>query len=197
MPRTRADSGLWGAFYTHRPGGANHPSSPHLRVKRPRVTQRRVPHCRQVLLTLPGKARPESSAGGLLGQPPLAVDPARPMPRYDGAREWGCFWPTPNHRTSRTFPFTAAAPGYKSGNGRRYRLKSTQGTSTSGRLAGSLLYSTVRPRQFIVVPLKEPPEKPVCAGCTHHSNRRPPLQATPLPRCHVQPQPHPTTENGN
>ncbi len=29
-------------------GGMNHPSSPHLRVKRPRLTQRRLPYCRQV-----------------------------------------------------------------------------------------------------------------------------------------------------
>ena len=31
---------------------------------------------------------------------------------------------------------------------------------------------------------------------THHSDRRSPLQATPLPRCRRQPQPHPTTDNG-
>ena len=92
------------------------------------------------------------------------------------------------------FPVAATAPGYKSGNGRRNRPKSTQETSTSGRLAGSLLYSTVRPRQFIVVPLNQPPEKPARAGCTHHSNRRPLPQATPLPRCRLRPQPHPTTD---
>jgi len=61
--------------------------------------------------------------------------------------------------------------------------------------AGSLLYSTVRPRQFIVVPLNQPPQKPARAGCTHHSNRRPLPQTTPLPRCRLRPQPHPTTDN--
>ena len=77
-----------------------------------------------------------------------------------------------------------------------HRPKSVQGTSTSGRLAGSPLYSTVRPRQFIVVPLKKNSKRTGACIRTHHTDRRPPPQATPLPRCLLQPQPHPTTEYG-
>ena len=31
--------------------------------------------------------------------------------------------------------------------------------------------------------------------CTHHLNRRPAPQATPLPRCRLRPQPHPTKDS--
>ena len=99
---------------------------------------------------------------------------------------------------NRTFPRTETAPGYKSGSGLSDRPQSAQGTSTSGRLAGSLLYSTVRPRQFIVVPLKSNLQKNRrVQRCTHRIDRRPPPQATPLPRCRLRPQPHPTTDNGD
>ena len=68
-------------------------------------------------------------------------------------------------------------------------------TAPTGRLAGSQLYSTVRPRQFIVVPLIQPPRKPARAICTHHFTRQPLLQTTPLPRCRLQPQPHPAKDS--
>jgi hypothetical protein len=45
----------------------------------------------------------------------------------------------------------------------------------------------VRPRQFIGVPLNQPPEKPVRARCTHALDRRLLPQATPLPRCRLRP----------
>ena len=97
-------------------------------------------------------------------------------------------------KKGQNLPLAKTSPGNKSGNALRHRPKSSQGTSTGGRLAGSLLYSTVRPRQFIVVPLQKPPEKPACAVCTHHLHRRPPPQTTPLPRCRLRPQPHPAKD---
>ncbi len=77
------------------------------------------------------------------------------------------------------------------------KRRPAQRTSPNGFLAGSQLYSTVRPRQFIVVPLIPTSKKPACATCTHHLTRQPLLQKIPLPRCRLQPQPHPAKDSGD
>jgi hypothetical protein len=74
-------------------------------------------------------------------------------------------------------PRLTREPDYKPGNGRRKRPESLPGTSTSGCLAGSLLYSTVRPRQFIVVPLPKTSQEP---GPSHRQCR-PRLWSTASP----------------
>ena len=81
---------------------------------------------------------------------------------------------------------------------------SAAGTTAAGTenlperpLGGVATVFPVRPRQFIVVPLIQPPEKPARAECTHHLTRQPLLQATPLPRCHLRPQPHPAKDSGD
>ena len=90
----------------------------------------------------------------------------------------------------------ATKPAYKSGISRKKR-QPAQRTSPNGLVAGSQLYSTVRPRQFIVVPLVLPPKKPERAARTHHLTRQPLLQKTPLPRCRLPPQPHPAKDSGD
>jgi len=89
----------------------------------------------------------------------------------------GLFSANPQPLSEQNLSHTATAPGYKSGNGRRHQPKLAKETATGGCFAGSPLYSTVRPRQFIGVPLKRPPEKPARAKARttqiagHHRKR--------------------------
>ena len=135
-----------------------------------------------------GLSRNQVATLGLLGPGELSLA-AGSM-----GKRWGCSRPTPSRCRTEPSQHTTTEPGNKSGSV-AYAKRSTTEDRKTVPLAGSQLYSTVRPRQFIVVPLNQPPEKPERAECTHHSNRRPPLQATPLPRCRLQPQPHPTTDH--
>jgi hypothetical protein len=110
----------------------------------------------------------------------------------------GLFLANPEPLIKRTFrrPLTGlvAKPRYKSGLSRKKRPQPEQKTSQSGYLGRGETVFPVRPAQFIVVPLSQPLKTPERATCTHHFNRQPLLQETPLPRCHLQPQPHPAKD---